>query len=222
VPKPEIIRALVCDCDGVLLDSFLPSAERHRSIAQKHGFRVPSLLECAENLGGNWEKDFVPAIWPDQAEEYIAMYMAEVKLIGELVYPTFPGLPERLVKWSSRIPVCMVTNRDRSGALRKLELAHIDHSRFCFIQGVDDTPYRKPDPRVLEPVWKYLQTLGIKRKSEVTYTGDTLLDFRATSDFGFQFIGVASFPTAREKFLGAGVTPDRIVNSPIEIDKFIF
>lgn len=213
--------ALLLDCDGVLINSFLPSAERHRSVAQKHGFRVPTLLECAEHVGGNWEKDFVPGIWPGQAEKYIAMYMAEVKLIGELVYPTFPGLPEMLTLWSNRIPLCAVTNRNHKDTLRKLELAGVDHSLFSFIQGADDTPYLKPDRRAFDKAWLFLQEHGIHQKEKVAYAGDTLIDYYAATNFGFPFIGVASFPTAREKFLSVGLSPDRIVNSPIEIDQFI-
>jgi HAD superfamily hydrolase (TIGR01549 family) len=221
MPKLKNVQALICDCDGVLVDSFLPSVEKHQNFARLNGFRVPSIEECAVLWGGHWEEQFVPALWPGQVDEFIAKYKLEMQRIGELVYSTFEGLPALLAVWSNRLPLCVVTNRDRKGTLRKLELARIDESLFGFVQGCDDIPYRKPDPRVFDKVWSYLQQHGVQEKENVAYAGDTLIDYQAATNFGFPFIGVASFPTAREKFLSVGVTPDHIVDSPVEIDQLI-
>ncbi|GCE30102.1 hypothetical protein KDA_55860 [Dictyobacter alpinus] len=73
----------------------------------------------------------------------------------------------------------------------------IDH--FFLLQGADDEPAHKPDPKVFDKALKLLSEKGITRQ-EVIYIGDALMDYYASRDAGMGFIGVTTGFVTQEQF----------------------
>ncbi len=72
-----------------------------------------------------------------------------------------------------------------------------------YVQTCDDTPHHKPDPRVFKPTLAWLHGVHISPE-EVTYVGDGLLDMKAATGAGFNFVGVETGLTTAEQFSEAG------------------
>jgi phosphoglycolate phosphatase-like HAD superfamily hydrolase len=76
------------------------------------------------------------------------------------------------------------------------------------LQGTDDEPTHKPDPKVFE---KALGILAAKKigKDETVYVGDALMDYYAARDAGIGFIGVSTGLVSKEQLEheGAVVLP---------------
>ena len=207
------IGAVLFDNDGVLIDSYHKGILAHQHVAKKLKLRVPAAHEFQKLWGRHWREILVPTLWPNDAERFVTAYLPHY---NTLRYATFPKLMRTLEYLRSlNIPLGVVTNRDRETFEHRLEQAGITLENFTHVQTADDTPYRKPDPRVFEALWLKLKPkLG---KDEIVYVGDTLDDYQAARAFGFQFIGVTSGPTTKSDFNNAGLPLQRIVQQPADI-----
>jgi phosphoglycolate phosphatase len=87
--------------------------------------------------------------------------------------------------------VGLVTATTQASLNHDFQTLGIPRELFDFIQTEDETLFHKPDPRVFEPVVKWLAKQDINPQ-EVLYVGDHLNDMLATQQSGFQFMGVAT------------------------------
>lgn len=84
-----------------------------------------------------------------------------------------------------------------------LDTLGIPRDLFDYFQTEDKTKYHKPDPRVFDPVHKWIKKLNIKPK-EVVYVGDGLHDMQAALGAGFEFIGIATGLITQKEFRDNG------------------
>lgn len=97
----------------------------------------------------------------------------------------------------------IVSSASRQRILMQLQELDVPEDRFDFIQGAEQTPVHKPDPRVFQPA------LAAVRKHheppiEIIYVGDADSDFRAASGAGLRFIGIARNEQSRAQLQAAG------------------
>ena len=67
------------------------------------------------------------------------------------------------------------------------------------IPAQKDSEFRKPDPRVFEPLCKKTETIDVA-KNEIVYVGDDIRDFEAAKGAGIHFIAISDHTTASEIF----------------------
>ena len=93
----------------------------------------------------------------------------------------------------------LVTATTRASLKYDFQTLGIPEQMFELVQTEDDTIFHKPDPRVFEPVLKWISTHGIQ-PHEVLYIGDDLNDMIPAKKAGLGFIGVGTGLTSVEKF----------------------
>lgn len=207
------VGAVLFDNDGVLIDSYQASILAHQRVAKKLKLRVPATHEFQKIWGRHWREIIVPTLWPNDAERFVSAYQPHRHAQR---FATFPKLIKTLEYLHGlNIVLGVVTNRDTVTFQSRLADAGIASACFTHIQTADDTPYRKPDPRVFEALWRKLK--HNLEKTDVVYVGDTLDDYHAAKEFGFHFIGITSGPTTKSDFCNAGLPLPRIFKQPADI-----
>ncbi len=203
------VYVVVLDNDGVVVDSFTAIVQKHQRCARQLGLRVPDVEEMRLHTGKHWAEGFLPALWP---EDHDRIRVALLQPHERSVYPTFPGFVEYLEGlYRAGIPLAIVSNREAESLYFHLQEANVQREWFSIIQTADDTPFRKPDPRVFDAVREKYPEL---ERSAFVYVGDTLEDWHAAHGAGFHFIAVTTGPTTREEFLNVGIAPQYILSSP--------
>jgi phosphoglycolate phosphatase len=88
-----------------------------------------------------------------------------------------------------------------TGNLAKADLLRLGFpiDEFFLLQGSDDEPAHKPDPRVFDRALELLKSKNISR-TQVMYVGDALMDYYAARDAGIGFMGIATGFVSQEQF----------------------
>lgn len=109
-----------------------------------------------------------------------------------------PGAGEVLTTLLDRgHPVGIVTSANTKPAMADIIRFGFPHERLLTVQGADQTPFHKPDPRVFDGLLEKLRSVGVQR---VTYVGDALMDAQAAYAAGLDFIAVTTGLFTTEEF----------------------
>jgi phosphoglycolate phosphatase-like HAD superfamily hydrolase len=82
---------------------------------------------------------------------------------------------------------------------------------FKFVQGVEDTQFHKPDPRVFTLAIARIR-VRYKGSVEIIYIGEAYGDFLATRDAGLRFIGAVRQEKTRAQRQLPGATVIRTLD----------
>lgn len=210
-------QALFIDLDGTILDSVQESRKRIIKLAESCSLPVEPDIEDKIKIG--WKKslgkhDFAESIWPEETPGKLLAFMNawEAKDSSES-YDIFPDTKEALEKLYKYFFLGILTNRHRSSAfsqIRKNDLMPL----FDLIVTPDWTRVRKPDPKMMEPVFKKCEQLKIHRKN-IILVGDTIEeDWLLAKALGLKFYAVlAGGINTKEEFVEAGVPENNIIAS---------
>lgn len=187
-----MIKAIIFDLDGVLLDNTSIVVEVFQEDAKRIGVRIPTKEEITGPFGLPWMDIVEKLLGKDEIckkihREVWAEYENKMKLM--------PGT--RKVLDALRQEKAIVTSKPGDTAERQIEdLLHY----FKFMVTEEDTEEHKPHPR---PLLKACDQLNIK-PDEAVYIGDAMKDFQMAKNAGTNFIGILSGATSREEFEKAG------------------
>jgi len=171
-----LLKAVLTDLDGVLLDSFREGLRKIQYICAIHD--IPFGRDTRTRLFDKWG---IPGaellsygldINMALAER---MYAAWEKFDKVSPPPLIPGAREVLV-WLRKngFKTALITSRNRENLMEVLD--QIDVSReFTVITAKGDCPYHKPDPRVFRFALEHLQEQGVE-KGNCVFIGDTPSD----------------------------------------------
>ncbi len=163
--------------------------------------------------------------WPSWAAD-------ELKRINKAhpppAFPPIPGLADSLQGYHLRNTIlAILTSRDRESLERRLAEAGINKDLFEIIQGLNDSEFTKPDPRVFDQmIDEYLAPLGISI-SEILFVGDIIIsDWDAARNHNPQipFVGITGGDrgvVSREEFVAAGVPEEFILETAVELPRLI-
>ena len=189
-----ILKAVLTDLDGVLLDSFRAGLRKIQMLCALHdvsfGRDTRTQLFNAWGLPGIELLQQCLGINQKLAER---MYADWEKLDKSLPPPLVLGAREMLI-WLRRngLKSALITSRHRENLLQILD--ELDLTReFVVITGKEDCPYHKPDPRVFRFALEYLESLGIE-KSNCIFIGDTPSDTVAGQVAGLETLVVQTGP----------------------------
>ncbi len=181
-----MIKAVIFDIDGVLLDSFEANLKFFQDLMVKSGYFPPTREEFPPIFHLNmW--DAIKALTKSDSEN-------EIKKVWEAGRDRAVDYPVELLKMpegaegivrvlSKSYDLAIVTNRIRNSiyeapALEKLK------EHFRVVVAYEDTVNHKPDP---EPLLLAVKRLGI-RPEEAIYIGDVENDVKAAKAAGMKVI----------------------------------
>ena len=169
-------------------------------LASGTGQNIQDCFERSQSGGGEWMKAFY--------EENLDLLRNNMELI-EGAAPVLDQLAE-----NGHINI-IVTSDSRLSTQYFIEKFSLESVVHHVVAG-DDSPYHKPDLRILDPlIQKYGYTLD-----EMVMVGDNRADTMLGYEAGLQTIGVLSGTSRREDLEGADLVLDSVVDI-IEDGRFI-
>lgn len=190
-------KAVIFDFDDTLVATHLAIWDLHRYVAKKY-FNTELSNQKLEEFWGRPIPELITQYYRtediDSAMEKLIFHRDE--------YPKtiLPHVTETMDYLKSRDKVIgVVTAATRPLFDYDARLTGIKAVGFDYIQTAEDTDQHKPDPRVFNPLIKFMRNISIE-PHEVIYVGDGLHDHAAAIGAGIQFIGVTTGLVTPELF----------------------
>ena len=199
-----MVKAIIFDLDGTLVDSSAFTLKRHELAARKLGLEPPEWGDFRKLSGNSWH-NILKTIWPQvDPEEFIAVYLTTN--VGK--YPPVKGAVGAVKSLVGHYRLGVLTGTPGARGREKLVDAGFDLGWFEFVHGEEDLEFGKPDGRAFS---KALEILSLDPK-EIVYVGDTANDYASAKAAGINFIGVLTGYGIPEDFGGA-----RFISSVTEL-----
>jgi phosphoglycolate phosphatase len=216
-----LIRGIIFDLDGTLLDSIEDIANSNNMMLQKNGF-PPHPVEQYVDWIGNGAGQLVRLSLPDEIannEQQFSAYLNDYKneykknlFVNSVLYN---GIPELLRFLNEKnIPMAVNTNKPHE---QSMLLAEHFFKPYCFklIQGQKDDVPGKPDPEGANIIAKHFNIDA----SEIAYIGDSVIDILTAKAAGMQSIGVSWGYGTPDEMIKAGC--EHLMGSTDELKTFI-
>ena len=180
-----MIRAVLFDVDGVLIDSRDANIAFYRKLLARHGYpeRPETDLERGHFLTLRESIAFLTA---EKSEARIDAIWAEERKLADYD-PSLVRLPDNcgevLDRLSERYQLGLVTSRIREGIDQYFAFSGLG-DRFAVSLAFDDYPKPKPAP---DPLLTACFQMGLW-PNEVIYVGDALVDLVCAEAAGTHFI----------------------------------
>jgi HAD superfamily hydrolase (TIGR01549 family) len=208
-----VIRQLIFDVDGTLIDSKIDIADAQLWVLRQLGVDRWTREDIYPRIGRPLTetfKELLPLELHDRITEAKRMYIAHYRPRALDTTTLFPGVEETLAALHARhVPMAVATTKSSVTANRVLEHFGI-RQYFVQVQGTDDTP-AKPDPYVVNRILRAQSWTA----ETTALVGDSEVDILCAHNAGIQAWAVTwgSTPEARAIELGA----DRIVRNITEL-----
>lgn len=203
-----MIKAVIFDIDGVVLDSNKIVIKTHQETAKKFGLPVPSADAVRKRLGYVLTEN-LKFFCGRNDKEIIKTYRDVIKKLENKIKP-MPHIIEIMQKLKK--PKAIVTSKSRPIAERQLGNLL---SNFQIVITAEDTNKHKPNP---EPLSLACERLKVK-PSETIYIGDSVVDYQTAKNAGVDFIGFVHDGSTREEFRKVRAT--KLITSLNELLKVI-
>jgi len=201
-----LIRGVIFDFDGTLIDSYEPIAESLNLVRAASDKPPLPLDQVKEMVGHGLEHLIEKSIGRDQVEDGVRLFREHYARICESRTTILPLVRQTLEELDRRGYVMgIATNKPSYFARDILKALEIDHL-FAEVIGPNDVERPKPDPEMLEIM---MARLGLGT-DEVVYVGDMLLDIEVARKAGMPMFAVPSGSASRETLLTG--RPDRLVS----------
>lgn len=209
-----MIKAIIFDMDGVLIDTEALKMDAHRRVLESYGvkleekFYLPLIGTTRLNICRKLKARYKLLATPEElalkkVEEYKQIIRRRLEAIPEAV-----DFLKRLPKKKFRIALCSTQNKAFiKNQLRKLHLLHYFE---IITSGEDEVVASKPDPAVYKLT---LKKLGLKA-NECIAIEDSEVGVIAAKKAGIYCIAVPNKYTKHQDFTKA----DKIVRSLAKVD----
>jgi len=206
-----MIRAIVFDVDGVLIDSNKIIVEAYRKTAEKLELRIPSPHEVV-GLMGRPLFEIAKTLWP---KSNVELYMKEYRRLfmdENLVIPAIEGAVDAVREIrESGFRVGVLSGKILFFIKKHLQEAGFNINWFEAIVSFETTKKHKPDP---EPLLFVINQLDVKPE-ETIYVGDAISDYECARDAKVEYFAVLTGSLRREDLERLGVK--NIINSVVEL-----
>ena len=210
-----MIKAIVFDVDGVLIDSNKIIVEAYQKTAEKLGLRIPSPHEVVD-LMGRPLAEIVRILWPKSnvklyIEEFRSLFMDE-----DLVIPAIEGAVDAVREIrESGFRVGVLSGKIMFLIRKHFREAGFNINWFEVIVSFETTKKHKPDP---EPLLYAMNQLNVKPE-ETVYVGDAISDYECAKNAKVEYFAVLTGSLRREDLEKLGVS--NIINSVVELPDLI-
>ncbi len=207
-----MIKAIVFDVDGVLLDSNKIIVDAYRKTAEKLGLRIPSPHEVLD-LMGRPLSEIVRTLWP---KSNVELYMKEYRSLfmdENLVIPAIDGAVDAVRKIrESGFKIGAISGKIMFFIRKHLREAGFNIKWIEVVVSFETTKKHKPHP---EPLLYAVNQLHVKPE-ETVYVGDAISDFECARNAKVRYVAVLTGSLRREDLekLGAKNIIDSVVKLP--------
>ena len=217
----SVIKAIIFDLDGTLLDSVADIATANNRVLEQNGLPIHSVEKYIDFIGNGARRLVqlaLPLEWQnDEAKinEYLSLYKTAYKnnIVEQSVL--FEGIPDLLSFLNEKeIPITINTNKPHDQTVLIAEHL-LKNFRFEIILGQGDEFPRKPDPA--GALW-IADELGLN-PTEILFIGDSGVDAQTANNAGMQLVCVDWGYSPKQEMLEAGCT--RFMNTALELKQFI-
>ena len=199
-----MIKAVIFDIDGTLIDSNAAHAESFVKAFNKFGKTAPfEELKCLIGMGADdilekyLSKDEIEEFGEDLKEYRKKIFLQEF-LPKVKIFPKLRELFEKIKSENKQIALASSASEEELEKYReKLQINGLYEEET----NADDAAAAKPEPDIFQAALKKLKNV---KKEEAIVIGDTPYDAIAAKKAGLQSIGVASGGWSREKLLNEG------------------
>lgn len=206
-----MLKAVVFDVDGVLIDSTEAIVRAYRKTAEGLGLRIPSPQEIADFMGRPLV-EIVGILWPNAdgelyIKEYRRLFMDE-----DLVIPAIDGAVDAVKEIrESGLRIGVVSGKIMFFVKKHLKEAGFDVNWFEVIVSFETTKKHKPDA---EPLLYAINKLDMKPE-ETVYVGDAVSDYQCAKSAKAEYVAVLTGSLRREELEKLGVK--NTINSVAEL-----
>lgn len=187
-----MMRLVMFDCDGTLVDSQHVIIECMRMAFQSRGL-TPPMPNAVKHIVGLALEEAIHRLYPEGEQlditDLVDAYkecFAELRSKPNLNEPLFEHVVETLIYLEKQEYILgIATGKSRRGLLATLE-THDLRKYFTILQTTDDAP-GKPNPGMLEQA---MAETGADR-SETVFIGDTVFDIEMALNAGTGAFGVS-------------------------------
>ncbi len=212
-----MIKAVIFDLDDTLIETYPQIWKLHKHVAKE----FYNVHVSDEKLRLHWGKPLSRLMEQlyDFGDTVENMSQALVSVAHKFPINKKDGAVELVnILHGKDIRVGIVSSTRRDFMNKHLNDFGFPVDKFFAIQTADDTEFHKPNPKVFEHVFSILEKEGIK-KNEITYVGDSMMDFEAASQAGINFIGITTGIYSKEDFNKNGA--EIIVSDIKEVINFL-
>jgi len=202
----QLIRGIIFDFDGTLIDSYEAIAESLNHVRTSFSLPAFPAEEVRPMVGHGLELLIEKAIGPERLEEGVKLFRQSYASLCERKTSILPQVKETIDTLDRRgYPMAIATNKPSYFARDILKALEIDHM-FAEVLGPNDVERAKPDPEMIEII---MMRIGLSPE-EVVYVGDMPLDVEVGRRAGVAVYAVPTGSASRDALLEA--RPDRVLH----------
>jgi HAD superfamily hydrolase (TIGR01509 family) len=204
MPEPAMIKAVIFDVDGTLLDSVDFHALAWKEILARYGHDIP-FEEIRHQIGKGGDQLLPVFLSTEELEQFQkkiekegSEYFKRVYLPRVIPFPKVRELFERIRRDGKRIALASSGKKDE--VEKYAEIAGIADLIDAKTSS-DDAEESKPEPDIFQAAVRKLGDISI---DQIIAVGDTLYDAEAAGKIGLRTIGVlcGGFPEAELRAAG--------------------
>lgn len=199
-----MIKAILFDYDETLVQTLNSKIPAYIALAKERYHFNLSEDTIRKSIGKPYE-EFVYSLYGDvdKVENIIQIYRDEYSpKFPNMLYPKCLETVNSLLK---KYKVGILSGYSRDIILTDLKRLAFPVDQMFHIQTMEDSPYRKPNPKVFDPLFVVSDKLVIS-KEEILYIGDDLRDYEAASSAGVKFIAISDHTTKKDVFEKNNIT----------------
>jgi phosphoglycolate phosphatase len=200
-----LIRCILFDLDGTLLDSYDAIAECLNLARKSFGFPEFTRDEVVRMVGHGLENLMAQALGQENAAEGVRIFRERYRVVSLEGSRLLRGVEATLRELAARgYRMAVITNKPAYFSRKILD--HLGVGDLLPVLYGPDLAPAKPDP---EMVFRCLRDLGLEA-GEAILVGDMLVDRDTARNAGLPFFAIATGSETRGKLLAA--CPDRFLD----------
>ncbi|MDA3932264.1 MAG: HAD family hydrolase [Tenericutes bacterium] len=215
-----MIKAVIFDLDGTLLDTIEDIANTCNIVLEKRGYKTLPLKDYRQYVGKGVKHLIEKMMEASQIEKYLFdeiindyfnVYKNESTKMTK-IYPGMVPLLENLKEMG--ISLNVLSNKPHN-QVKDLMPTYFEDNLFNIVYGKHDNLPAKPNPTLIRKMIKELKV----KSTEILYVGDTKTDMETALNAGLASVGVLWGFRDEPELVQAKAS--YIVSSPNEIAKII-
>jgi len=204
--ETDLIRGIIFDFDGTLIDSYEPITESLNQVREAFGKPPLALGDVKGMVGHGLEHLIEAAIGPEKVADGVRIFRERYATICESRTTILPQVRETLEELDRRTyQMAIATNKPSYFARDILKALDVEHL-FVEVLGPNDVERPKPDPEMLEII---MSRLGLG-SDETLYVGDMPLDIEVARNAGVAVYALPTGSASRDDLLAR--RPDRLLH----------
>jgi len=206
-----MLKAVVFDIDGVLIDSNEIIVEVYQKTAEKLRLRIPPPKEVTD-LMGRPLAEIVRILWVNADIELYIREFRRMFMDEDLVIPEIEGVVDAVKEIKeSGFRIGAISGKIMFFIKKHLKEAGFDLNWFETVVSFETTKKHKPDP---EPLLHAISELDVKPE-ETVYVGDAISDYECAKNAEVEYVAVLTGSLRREELKKLGVK--NIISSVVQL-----